>query len=361
MTDHQGAAPRPARLDLSIVVPVYRSEDCLEALVATIARELNPHGLRYEVILVNDGSPDQSWLVVESLCRSNPNVVGVDLRRNFGQDNAILTGLRLARGGAAVVMDDDLQHHPRDIPALLAKLNEGADVVYANFYQRRHALWKRAGSWFNGKVAEWVIDKPPGIYLSPFKIIRNDVVDLVCQYEGPDPYLDGLLFQVTARIDQVDVDHHPRFAGRSNYTFLRSLKVWARLATAFSIRPLRLVTWSGFLFAFLGGLLSLVVVVYRLWRPEEFEAAVAGWASLMVTHLVTTGLRMIFLGVLGEYAGRTYMTVSKKPQTAVRTVVRDGRGEDHRAGAVFSLVGSGWCGGGPTDEGEPDLSQPVGL
>jgi undecaprenyl-phosphate 4-deoxy-4-formamido-L-arabinose transferase len=326
------------RLDLSIVVPVYRSERCLQALVAVIDRELQPLGLRYEVILVNDDSPDLSWGVVEALCRSNPRVIGVDLRRNFGQDNAIMTGLRLVRGDVVVIMDDDLQHHPGDIPTLLAALRDGSDVIYADFRHRHHALWKRLGSWLNGKLAEWVIDKPPGIYLSPFKAVRRDVVDLICHYEGPEPYVDGLLFQVTSRIGQVVVDHHPRFAGSSSYTFLGSLKVWLRLATAFSIQPLRLVTWSGFLFAFLGGLLSLYVVVYRLMHPEEFEPAVAGWASLMVTHLITTGMRMIFLGVLGEYAGRTYMTVTKKPQAAVRTIICKGceRGAVHEPALLLS-------------------------
>lgn len=312
-------------LDVSIVVPVYKSEDCLEALVATIDAELQPLGLRYEVILVNDDSPDRCWQVIESLCRSNLRVIGIDLRRNFGQDNAIMTGLRQTSGNVVVIMDDDLQHHPRDIPKLVEALSEDVDVVYANFRKRNHAFWKQAGSWLNGKLAEWVLDKPPGIYLSPFKAVRKEVIELVSQYDGPEPYVDGLLFQVTSRFRQVLVDHHPRLAGTSSYTFWKSLKVWFRLGTAFSIKPLRVVTWSGFLFATLGGLISLFVVLYRLAYPNDFQVAVAGWASLMVTHLMTAGVRMIFLGVLGEYAGRTYMTVSKKPQTAVRAVIANNR------------------------------------
>jgi undecaprenyl-phosphate 4-deoxy-4-formamido-L-arabinose transferase len=117
------------------------------------------------------------------------------------------------------------------------------------------------------------------------------------------------------------VDHHPRLAGTSNYNLFRSLKVWARLATAFSVKPLRVVTWCGFLFACLGGVLSLGVILYRLSFPEAFHSAVAGWASLMVTDLMTGGLRMVFLGIIGEYAGRTYMAVSRKPQSAVRAVI----------------------------------------
>lgn len=314
----------PGEPGLSIVVPVYRSAGCVEALIAAIAAALRPTGLPYEVILVNDGSPDHSWAVIEELCHDHPEVVGVDLRRNFGQDNAILTGLRLARGRAIAIMDDDLQHHPSDLPALLSKLDEGADVVYADFRVKRQAAWKNLGSWFNGKVAEWVIDKPKGIYLSPYKVLRREVAQLICRYDGPEPYVDGLLFQVTSRFAQVPVEHQPRYAGRSNYNLLRSIGVWSRLATGFSVRPLRLVTWFGLALALLGGLLAVVVVVYRLMFPEDFEAAVAGWASLMVTQLLLGGARMVFLGILGEYVGRMHSAVSgKKPQATIREILNE--------------------------------------
>jgi undecaprenyl-phosphate 4-deoxy-4-formamido-L-arabinose transferase len=312
----------PGELGLSIVVPVYRSAECLGPLIAAIDGALAPTGLAYEVILVNDGSPDDSWSVVASLCRDHPKVVGVDLRRNFGQDNAILTGLRIARGRAVAIMDDDLQHDPRDLPALLARLDAGADVVYADFRVKRQSAWKNLGSWFNGKVAEWVLEKPPGIYLSPYKVIRREVAELICRYDGPEPYVDGLLFQVTSRFDQVPVEHHPRYAGRGNYTLLRSVAVWSRLATNFSVRPLRLVTWCGLGLGALGGVLASVVVAYRLLHPERFVAALAGWASLMVTSLVVGGIWMIFLGVLGEYVGRLHTAVAgKKPQATVREVL----------------------------------------
>jgi undecaprenyl-phosphate 4-deoxy-4-formamido-L-arabinose transferase len=184
------------------------------------------------------------------------------------------------------------------------------------------AAWKNLGSWFNGKVAEWVLDKPPGIYLSPYKVIRREVAELICRYDGPDPYVDGLLFQVTSRIAQVPVEHHARHAGRGNYNLWRSIAVWARLATGFSVRPLRLVTWFGLLLGVLGGLLAVVVVVYRLLFPGLFVAAVAGWASLMVGQLLIGAIQMVFLGVLGEYAGRMHTAVAgKKPQATVRGIL----------------------------------------
>jgi undecaprenyl-phosphate 4-deoxy-4-formamido-L-arabinose transferase len=308
--------------ELSIVVPVYRSAECLKPLVAAITAALEPRGITYEVCLVNDGSPDRTWDVVEELCDTHPEVVGIDLRKNFGQDNAIITGLRFVRGRAVAIMDDDLQHDPADLPALLAKLEEGPDIVYADFRIKRQAPWKNLGSWFNGKVAEWVLDKPKGIYLSPYKVLRREVAELICRYDGPEPYIDGLLFQVTSRFAQVRVEHHPRYAGRSNYNLIRSIAVWARLATGYSVRPLRLVTWFGLGLGTLGGLLAIVVILYRLLYPQYFEAAVAGWASLMVSQLLLGGARMIFLGILGEYVGRMHATVAgKKPQATIREVV----------------------------------------
>src|SRR4051794_12107431 len=180
--------------DLSIVVPVYRSEECLRALVTEIAASLRHTGWLFEVILVNDFSPDQSWQVIEDLCRRYDFVVGVDLRRNFGQDNAILTGVRLSRGRYVAVMDDDLQHHPRFLPGMVARAEQGADVVYADFTSKKQKLWKNLGSWANGKLAEWLLYKPRGIYLSPYKVISRDIADAISTFTGPSPYVDGLLF-----------------------------------------------------------------------------------------------------------------------------------------------------------------------
>jgi glycosyltransferase involved in cell wall biosynthesis len=321
-TGHRALQP-----DLSIVVPVYRSEDCLEPLIAAIAEALDPTNRDYEVVLVNDCSPDKSWPVIKGICRTNPNVIGIDLRRNFGQDNAIITGLRLARGKYVAIMDDDLQHHPRDLPALLEKIEEGSDAVYADFRVKKQRLWKNLGSWFNGKFAQWVIDKPRDIYLSPYKIIRREVAEMICRYDGPDPYIDGLLFQITSRIGQISVDHHPRHAGRSTYTVWKSLRVWARLAFSFSARPMRLVSWFGFAFATLGLLLAVVVVLYRLLFPQDFSQNAVGWASLMVALLVLSGIQMLFFGILGEYTGRTFLRVNNKPQAAIGEVINYGAPE----------------------------------
>ncbi len=330
MPNEFGTTPQTSPIEISVVVPVYRSQDCLEALIRCLDDALSNECDGYEVVLVNDCSPDNSWAVIESLCAQYSQVRGVDLRRNFGQDNAILTGLRLARGRFVVVMDDDLQHDPRDIPMLLSKAKEGFDVVYAKFRIKHQRLWKNMGSWFNGKLAEWVISKPPGLYLSPFKIIRREVAQLACVYDGPDPYVDGLLLQVTSRLAEVPVEHHSRYRGQSSYTPLRSLAVWARHAFSFSVLPLRLVTVVGLTFAALGLFTAALVLLYRVFRPEDFPAESAGWASLMLAVLICSGLQMIFLGILGEYAGRMFLKVNRKPQTSIYRVIESSTHQGHQ-------------------------------
>jgi undecaprenyl-phosphate 4-deoxy-4-formamido-L-arabinose transferase len=160
---------------ISVVVPVYRSEGCIPELTQRLTEALGPAGCSYEVILVNDGSPDQSWERIREAAERHPEVRGINLRRNAGQDNAIMAGLRESRGEIVVVMDDDLQHDPRDIPGLLCALDENvADVCFARFPAKKQAFWKNAGSWLNDRLANVVVGKPPEIYLSPFKAIRGD-------------------------------------------------------------------------------------------------------------------------------------------------------------------------------------------
>jgi undecaprenyl-phosphate 4-deoxy-4-formamido-L-arabinose transferase len=218
-------------------------------------------------------------------------------------------------------MDDDLQHDPRYLPAMLEALEQGRDVVYGRFRSKQQSLWKNLGSWFNGKVAEWVIDKPPGVYLSPYKVIRGELAREISRYPGPIPYVDGLLLQATSNVASVDIEHRKRFAGTGNYGLARSIGVWLRLAFAFSVLPLRLVALLGVFFACLAMLLVVATVAYRLSRPEDFGENAVGWASLIVTQLFVAGIQMIFFGVIGEYVGGTYLTLARKPQAAIGAIL----------------------------------------
>jgi undecaprenyl-phosphate 4-deoxy-4-formamido-L-arabinose transferase len=311
--------PQP---DISIVVPVYRSADCLAALVEAIEAATSAAGLVCELVLTDDASPDNSWEVITALARERPWIVGQRHRRNYGQDNGIVSGLRVARGRVAVIMDDDLQHDPRDIPRLIEALEAGPyDVVFADFRKRHHKAWKNLGSWFNGKVAEWLLDKPRDVYLSPFKAVRMDVVREIVHYPGSDPYVDGLLLQVTNRLGKIEATHHPRHAGESGYSFGKSVQVWTRLAFSFSLKPLRIGLWLGILVAALGLLGAGLVVLLRLISGEIFTQGAAGWSSLICAILVFSGVQMFMLSVVGEYIGRIYINLNRLPQPAVAETV----------------------------------------
>ncbi len=296
---------------ISIVVPVYGSEPILPRLIQAISDSLGDQ--RYEVILVHDCGPDNSWSVIRTLSQLDQRVRGINLRQNVGQHNAIMAGLNVARGKIIVTMDDDLQHSPGDIPLLCGKIEEGFDVCYAKFRNREHALWKRWGSKLNDRLACILLDKPRDLYLSPFKAMRDVVRDEVIKYAGPSVYLDGLILSVTGNITTADVDHHSRSDGKGGYSLLRSVALLLRMSTITSIAPLRLATLAGFGFAFLGAFLVIVFVIQRF----TVNAMPLGWSWLMVTVLVLGGVQLMALGIVGEYIGRIFLEVRKRPQFVV--------------------------------------------
>lgn len=254
-------------LDLSIVIPVYNSRDCLPNLVRQINSVLAQMSCSYEIIMVNDSSRDNSWNVIQQLASNDTHIRGFSLRKNFGQDSALMAGLNNMRGRYAVIMDDDLQHDPSFIPALLDEIEKGYDVVYGKYTQKKQAIWKNVGSWINGKAATALLKKPNHVYLSPYKIIASSVVKEICKYEGAYPYIDGLLFRVTDRFSQVNIEHHKRFAGKGNFTLIKSVLLFSNLATNFSVLPLRLATFCGLFTSACGIILALAMFMYRILNP----------------------------------------------------------------------------------------------
>ena len=301
--------------DISVVIPVYNSEECVAEISRQIADALKDFS--YEQIMVNDASRDGSWAEIEKVCAKNPRVVGVNLRKNGGQDSAILAGLNLAQGKYVVIMDDDLQHSPYDIPKLRAEIEKGFDVVYADFETKKQKLWKNLGSWFNGKISEVAIGKPRNVYLSPFKIVERGVVQEMIRYENLFPYIDGLIFQTTRNISQIKIEHHERTLGKSNYSFAKSVKVFLRMLFAFSTAPLMLSSFVGMFSAFVGLVLAVVYFIDFL----RGKADVTGWTTIVILILILGGLILLSLGVAGVYIGRVYLTVSRSPKFLVKQVV----------------------------------------
>lgn len=300
---------------LSIVVPVYRSALILPQLVEQIYAEMRKEGLdgNFELLLINDDSPDNSWQVIRSLAATHSFVRGISLRRNFGQHNATMAGLNHANGETVVIMDDDLQHPPHAIGDMLRALADGYDVCYTNYLNRQHAAWKKLGSRFNDWVATHLLGKPEGLYLSSFKAMRREVVREIVKYDGPYAYVDGLILDVTRSITTIDIEHQERHEGEGNYNLRRSLSLWLKMATSFSVLPLRLATYAGFVLAALSLVMIIFVMVQKLLHPD----LAAGWASLIATVLFIGGIQTLCIGVIGEYLGRTYLKLNHKPQFVV--------------------------------------------
>lgn len=306
---------------LSVVVPVYRSASILPQLVEVTACTLGAAGYqgRFELLLVCDASPDESWDVILRLARENRFVRGVLLRKNAGQHNATMAGLARARGNRVVVMDDDLQHPPAAIPALLAQIDQGYDVCYTRYRNRRHPLWKRIGSKVNDFAATALLGKPKGLYLSSFKAMDGAVAREIVKYDGPYAYLDGLILDVTRRITSIDIEHAPRASGEGNYNLRRSMSLWLKMATTFSVYPLRIMSIGGLALAVSSLAIMIYVIVVKLLDPT----VPAGWTSLIATVLFVGGVQLIGLGLIGEYLGRAYLKLNRKPQYVIRTTTED--------------------------------------
>jgi undecaprenyl-phosphate 4-deoxy-4-formamido-L-arabinose transferase len=311
------ATPAP-NVGLSIVVPVYRGAETVRELVSALSA-LRPEG-GLEVVLVNDGSPDKSDEACRDILRTaTVPVTYIEHTRNFGEHNAVMTGLRHVRGRYVITMDDDLQNPPEEVVRLYdhARLG-GWDVVYTRYAAKKHALWRNLGSRFANRVADWLLDKPKGLYLSSFRCMSAQVVRNVTRYRGPYPYVDGLIMQVTQRIDSIEVMHLPRAVGRSNYTLKRLVRLWLNLATSFSLAPLRFAMLAGGVMAVLGVIGAVMTIVEALFARDT----PSGWASTMTVILLVSGVQSMVLGVMGEYIGRTFLSANGKPQGTVRMIAR---------------------------------------
>lgn len=316
MTDASASSPA-----LSIVVPVYNGASTVGELVHAL-RALDIAG-GLEIVLVVDGSPDNSLDVCKKLATEpGAPVTVLSLSRNYGEHNAVMAGLARARGSYAITMDDDLQNPPEEVKRLFEHARDGGyDAVYTYYAEKKHAAWRNIGSRFTNWCADHLIDKPKGLYLSSFRCLSAFVREhITAGYEGPFPYVDGLVFQVTQNVGRLQVDHLPRAEGRSNYTISRLFRLWLSMFSNFSVIPLRFATMFGIIFGALGALAAVIVVVEAISDNKPPQ----GWASLMVAVLVLAGVQLIVVGLIGEYLGRMFLAVNRKPQYLVREVFRRG-------------------------------------
>jgi len=304
------------KLDLSIVIPVYNSAGTLGELMNRLTRVIVPITKKYEIILVDDGSLDDSWSVIKSLQPNyGHNLVAVQLMRNFGQHNALMCGLGIAHGEYVVTMDDDLQNPPEEIPKLLKHIKSlGFDLVYGCPITRNHAQWRNLGSkmvlWFYRKVFRNPVSP------TPFRIMRFHLAQSVLFYNLNFTYLDGLLAWCTRRISGLDVEHHSRTHGDSGYSLSKLLTLALNLCTNFSLIPLQIVSGIGLLTAASG----LLFGTYYLFQYVASNIVVPGFASTIIAILILGGVQLLALGVIGEYLGRLHLNVNRKPQYVIRHI-----------------------------------------
>ena len=309
---------------VSFVIPCYRSEKSLENVVVEIRNTLEKlNKYDYEIILVNDGSPDNTWDTICRIIKQNTavNIRGINLARNFGQHAAIMAGLKFTKGDYVVCLDDDGQTPANEVYKLLGALEEGADAAYARYAHKKHNIFRNFGTLMNEWMASVMLGKPRNLYVSSYFAVKRFIVEEMIKYDSSYPYVIGLVLRATRNIVNVDVNHRSREVGNSGYTFAKLMALWINGFTAFSIKPLRLATFAGTVLAFMGFIYGIYTVIKKFVNPN----VPLGFSALMSAIIFIGGMIMLMLGMIGEYVGRIYISQNKNPQYVIRETVGNER------------------------------------
>ena len=305
---------------VSFVIPCYRSEATLPGVIREIQdtmEKMKDYG--YEIVLVNDCSPDGTFSVIRKLCQENDNIVGIDLARNFGQHSALMAGFHYVKGDVIVCLDDDGQTPADEAGKLLEEIEKGSDVVYAKYEHKKHSLFRNFGSWVNEEMAHIMLGKPRELYVSSYFAAKRFVVEEMKKYTNAYPYVIGLVLRTTKSISNVTVCHREREIGTSGYTLGKLIGLWFNGFTAFSVKPLRLATALGIVCSAGGFLYGIYTVVKKLVNPN----VPMGFSSLMAAVVFMGGMMMVMLGLVGEYVGRMYISMNSSPQFVIRETVNE--------------------------------------
>lgn len=305
---------------LSFVIPCYRSHKTVGSVIEEIREMIKKEAkYDYEIILVNDGSPDDVWDVIKEYATQDKHILGVNLARNFGQHSAVLAGYHYCTGDYVISLDDDGQTPAGEVPELIRELETGYDVVYAKYNEMHQKAFRRWGSDFARRMSDYIFGVR-GYYTGSFFVARRFVIDEMIRYQNCYPYLGGLVLRTTRNIGYVSIQHNDRLSGQSGYSLKKLISLWFNGFTAFSVKPLEISTYIGFLFAFIGFVYTIVIIVRRLFIPELEAIIPYGWSSQTAIMLVIGGLILINMGLMGEYIGRIYICINNSPQFVVREV-----------------------------------------
>ncbi len=300
---------------VSFVIPCYRSEQTIGKVVEEINRTMKSlTQYRYEIVLINDASPDGTFETIRKLCAGQKNICGVNLAKNFGQHAALMAGFQYTKGDIVVCLDDDGQTPADEAGKLLAEIEAGTDVAYARYSHKQHSGFRNLGSKVNELMTRVMLGKPRELYISSYFAARRFVVDEILRYENPFPYVIGLVLRTTKNISNVDVTHRERMIGTSGYTLGKLLGLWFNGFTAFSIKPLRIATVIGVISACGGFLYGIYTIIKKLLMP----AVPVGFSALMAAVVFFCGLILLMLGMIGEYLGRVYISMNNSPQYVIR-------------------------------------------
>ena len=310
------------RTSVSFVIPCYRSEQTITGVVEEITQTMGQlPGYTFEIILVNDCSPDDTFQIIRQLCGQYDNLIGINLARNFGQHSAIMAGLHYATGDVCVFLDDDGQTPANEVEKLLDAIAAGADVAMASYDHKMHSHFRNWGSKVNECMMHIMLHKPRELFVSSYFAVKRFVADSMLQYSNSYPYLPGLLLRATKNIVNVPVHHREREVGTSGYTLKKLLGLWFNGFTAFSVVPLRAATAVGVASAFVGFIYGIYTIIRKLVDPN----ILLGFSSIMAAILFIGGMLMIMLGLVGEYIGRIYISLNNSPQYVVREAIGKGQ------------------------------------
>ena len=311
---------------ISFVIPCYRSSQTLPGVIQEIKDTMKTlKNYEYEIVLVNDSSPDDTFCVITGLCRENDNITGINLARNFGQHAALMAGFHYVKGDVVVCLDDYGQTPACEVGRLLAGIEEGADVVYAKYNHKHHSGFRNFGSHVNEVMTRIMLGKPKDLYVSSYFAAKRFVVDEMIRYEYAYPYVIGLVLRTTKNIVNVEIDHRDRQAGESGYTLKKLLGLWFNGFTAFSVKPLRVATVTGTICALCGFAYGIYTIIKKIFiQPPDL---VIGFSALMSVIVFMGGMLMLMLGLVGEYMGRMYVSMNNSPQYVIREIVGNGKEE----------------------------------
>lgn len=297
---------------ISYVIPCYGSEHTIIGVVTDIKTLMKQDlkNYQFEIILVNDGSPDRVHNVIIENYSKDKDIKYIQLSKNFSQHNAVMAGLHHTTGDVIICLDDDGQSPVYEVPKLLNELNEDVDVVYAKYRTKKHSRFRNFGSKINDYMLRMMLGKPQDLYISSFFAMKRYVKDAMIEYKNPYPYLGGLILRITDRIKNVETDHLDRNDGSSGYNIRKLLKLYVNGLTNFSVKPLRISLFFSVTFILIAVIASVYLIINKLLNPE----IPVGWTSMMIVLLFVGAAITFLLGLIGEYIGRIYISINNIPQ-----------------------------------------------